>query len=287
MKLSQFKNAFIMSLAVISMAQTNAADLISDEQAIAEGMTPVEEVNSANGLEVFNMNRSEYVTTIPSLDDIQRVIESNRQVIVVNKAAKGPDAQTLRVYQNGVIRPIIENTVISKVVNGKTVKEVVPVSKEFVKISTGTEAKKVSPTRTYVATTPKGFFRPQRVFTDYFSATWQASMPNPVFINCRKTFKEDCGIAIHATSESHYAELGTRASGGCVRTRLEVSKQIRELVMDSGLGSQPGNYKLVPAGHGRKQVIGNTVQVDLVDRMSGAMLGTKVNSWDTVIVIYE
>lgn len=287
MKLAQFKAALVMGLTVLSMNHANALEVISDEQAIAEGMTPVEEVNSLKGLDSFNIERSEYVSTIPSLDDIQRVIESNRQVIVVNKAAKGKDAQTMRVYQNGVIRPIIENTVISKVVNGKTVKEVVPVSKEFVKISTGTEATKVSPTRTYVATTPKGFFRPQRIFTDYFSGTWQATMPNPVFINCRKTFKEDCGIAIHATSESHYAELGSRASGGCVRSRLEVSKQIRELVMDTGLGSQPGNYKLVPAGQGRKQVIGNTVQVDLVDRMSGAMLGAKVSSWDTVIVIYE
>ncbi len=240
---------------------------LSDEQALEEGMTPIEEMSDFTGEMKFD--RSEYVTTIPSEEDIAKVIGSTKQVILVNKASKGPGAQTLRVYRDGVILPLMENNV----------------SKDFVKISTGREKEETAASgRVYLSTTPKGFFRPQRVYTMYYSNTWQADMPNAVFF-C-PTFSKECGIAIHATTESHYAELGSRASGGCVRTRNEISSQIRELVMDTGLGHEAGRFSTITESHRRWLVTKNSVVVDNLDRYSGIFI-SKVNSWDTVIVVYE
>ena len=284
MKISNF---FIASLMTLSAMPAFSAVTITDQEAIELGMSPIEEAQSKSAAEAVSFERSEYVSTIPSEDDIQRLIESHYQVIVVNKQASGKDAQTLRVYQNGVIKPLFENRTVTQTTNGKLTKSVIQEFKDFVKISTGTEAKKVSPTRTYIATTPKGVFRPHRVYTDYLSGTWNAQMPNAVFINCGKPWSEICGIAVHATSTDHYPELGTRASGGCVRTKLEVSKQIRELVMESGKGIRPGDFTIVKESQGRNRVKNNEVSVDLVDRFTGGIKNAKVNSWDTLIVIYE
>jgi hypothetical protein len=284
MKMCQLLLASVVTLHTLSAF---SAASITDQEAFDLGMTPVEETKSMAASDAVSFERSEYVSTIPSEDDIKRLIDSHYQVILINKQAKGKDAQTLRVYQNGTIKPLFENKVVTQTTSGKSTKTSTPEYKEFVKISTGTEAKKVSPTRTYVATTPKGVFRPHRIYTDYLSGTWNAQMPNAVFINCGKPWSEICGIAIHATGSDHYPELGTRASGGCVRTKLEVSKQIRELVMETGKGNRPGDFTVVKEAQGRNRIKNNEVSVDLVDRFTGGVKNAKVNSWDTLIVIYE
>jgi predicted DNA-binding antitoxin AbrB/MazE fold protein len=282
----------LVVFSTLSLSQhSRAQGELTDEMAMEEGMTPAAEYLSEQAFmdTEFQLNRSEYVTTIPSLADIQQVIGSHRQVIVVNKAASGADAQTLRVYQNGVIKPLLEQTTITQIVNGKKVKKTITELKDFVKISSGREKNEVAKSgRSYFSTTPRGFFRPQRVYTMYYSNTWKADMPNAVFINCsRNDFNKECGIALHATTESHFAALGKRDSGGCVRTRPEVSTQLRELVMDTGLGRDKGSYSLVTESYRRWKVLNNKVSVDLVNRDSGAIVNKKVSSWDTVIVIYE
>ncbi|HXH31257.1 MAG TPA: L,D-transpeptidase [Bacteriovoracaceae bacterium] len=280
------KTLLVSALIISSAAR---ATVLTDEMALEAGMTPVSEagMDGPDLAEIMTFDRSEYVSTIPSLDDIEKVIRSHKQVIVVNKAVSGKDAQTLTVYQNGAVKPLTETTVITTVVNGKTVNQEVSEEKPFVKISTGRERNETAASgRKYLSTTPKGFFRPQRVYKMYYSATWKADLPNAVFINCsRNDFNKECGIAIHATSASHYAALGKRDSGGCVRTKLEVSKQIRELVMESGLGTT--QFKIKNEGYRRDKVINNSVQVDLVNRDSGDVMNKKINSWDTVIVVYE
>lgn len=254
-------------LVLFILASFSTVFAVTDEQALEEGMTPIEELSDFSP--EFKFHRSEYVTTIPSEEDIATVIRSTKQVIVVNKASKGAGAQTLRVYRDGVIHPLLENNV----------------SKDFVKISTGREKEETAASgRVYLSTTPKGFFRPQRVYTMYYSNTWKADMPNAIFF-C-PTFSKECGIAIHATTESHYAELGTRASGGCVRTRNEISRQLRELVMDTGLGHEEGRFATTTESHRRWRVIKNSVMVDNLDRYTGVFT-SKVSSWDTVIVVYE
>jgi lipoprotein-anchoring transpeptidase ErfK/SrfK len=271
--MKKINTALLLGLMVLTTQAARAEALMSDEMAIEAGMTPVDQagMDAAELSGVMNYERSEYVSTIPSQEDIAKVVGSHKQVIVVDKSAKG---QTLRVYRDGAIVKLNELTM-----NPLTKKEEL-VAKEFVKISTGKETQvKAKSGRVYTATTPIGFFRPTMVYKMYYSGTWSADMPNAVFFRG--------GVAVHATSVSHYKELGTRDSGGCVRTRLEVSKQIRELVMETGKGNLPGNYKIVTESHHRNRVLNNTVSVDAIARMSGAMTGGKLNSWDTVIVVHN
>lgn len=271
--MKKISTALLLGLMVLTTQAARAEALMSDEMALEAGMTPVGEagLDAAELGEVMNYDRSEYVSTIPSQEDIEKVVNSHKQVIVVDKSAKG---QTLRVYRDGEIVKLNELTL------NKVTKKEELIAKEFVKISTGKETTvKGKSGRTYVATTPIGFFRPTMVYKMYYSGTWSADMPNAVFFRG--------GVAIHSTSVSHYKELGTRDSGGCVRTRLEVSKQIRELVMQTGKGDQAGNFKIVNESHHRDRVTNNTVSVDAIARMSGAMTGGKLNSWDTIIVVHN
>lgn len=246
MKLKSLTRFFMLGSALTLMS-VGSAFALTDEEALAEGMTPIEQ---------YMMSEMQSIMT-PGLNSegVARAVKANRLVIAVNKATKGPNAQTLTIYENGE-----------------------EVFKE--KISTGREKQeKAKSGRVYLSTTPKGFFRPTKIYRDYMSYTWKAAMPNAVFFIG--------GIALHATTPSHYKELGTRASGGCVRLKLEHSKMIREKIMDSGLGSQPGQYKIVKEAAGRNRIGNNSVSVDQLSRQTGDHLNAKVSSWDTVIVVYE
>jgi hypothetical protein len=226
---------------------TSAAFALTDQEAVDDGMMPIED---------YVVSEMKAVVT-PGLNSegVARAAQTHRLVIAINKASKGPDAQTLRIFENGV----------------EVLKE---------KISTGREKEeKAKSGRVYFSTTPKGFFRPTKVYRDYMSYTWQAPMPNAVFFIG--------GIAVHATGKSHYPELGTRASGGCVRTKLEISKLIREMVMETGKGKEPGQFKVVKESEGRNRITNNMVVVDKINRQTGDIMNAKLNSWDTVIVVYE
>lgn len=246
MRLKTMTKAFMLAT-TITLGTMTGAFALTDQEALEEGMTPIEE---------YVMSEMTAALT-PGLnyEGVLEAARKHRLVIAINKAAKGPEAQTLRVFENGV----------------EVLKE---------KVSTGREKKeKAKSGRTYFSVTPKGFFRPTKMYKDYMSYTWKAPMPNAVFFIG--------GIALHATTPSHYAELGSRASGGCVRLLQETSKLIREKIMDTGMGSQPGQYKILKESAGRNRIAGNTVSVDQLNRNTGAMLNAKVNSWDTVIVVYE
>lgn len=246
MKMISFSKMMILA-ATMTLAPISGAFALTDMEALEEGMMPMED---------YIVSEMKAVVT-PGLNNegVLRAAQTHRLVIAINKAAKGPDAQLMRVFENGV----------------ETMRE---------KISTGREKEeKAKSGRTYFSTTPKGYFRPTKLYRDYMSYTWKAPMPNAVFFIG--------GIAIHATGKSHYPELGTRASGGCVRTKLEISKLIREKVMDTGRGSQEGQFKIVRESEGRNRVTNNSVVVDQISRTTGDILNAKLNSWDTVIVVYE
>lgn len=237
----------LMLLTAFAAANISGVHALTDEQAIAEGMTPIEQYM------ISEMNAA--LTPGLNSEGVAQAVRSHRLVIAINKAAKGPGAQTLTMYENGV----------------EILKE---------KISTGREkTEKAKSGRVYLSATPKGYFRATKMYQDYLSYTWNAPMPNAVFFIG--------GIALHATTKSHYKELGTRASGGCVRLILETSKLIRTKVMDTGRGSQPGQFRVVKEAAGRNIIAGNTVAVDQISRQTGDMLNAKVNSWDTVIIVYE
>jgi hypothetical protein len=233
-----------VSLNCISVAHANEIlQPFTDEMAEALGMTLEENLEEESNAEKLNARQ------------LSQVLKDNKVVIVINKAAKGPDAQTMTIYENGV--PVLN----SKVSTGK---------EERVTATSG---------RTYVSTTPLGFFRPTKAYVDYLSYTWNAPMPNAVFFVG--------GIAIHATGQSNYRLLGSRASGGCVRTTLEDSKTVREIVMDSGRGTSPGSFRVTREAAGRNIVTGNTVQVPRISRNDGSRVGGMTNSWDTVIYVHQ
>lgn len=137
-------------------------------------------------------------------ESIQPFGYSNRLTIIVDKAQRGnsPTAQTMQVYLDG---GLILNFYIS---TGREKRETTKSGK-----------------RTFT-TTPEGNFRIQWRSKDHFSKTWQAPMPFAQFFNG--------GIAIHATTPSHYKELGTRASGGCVRMHYDAAEEMWNLVSEVG-----------------------------------------------------
>lgn len=245
MKFASFSKA-LMLVTAMSFYNIAAAE-ITDTEALEEGMMPIDQYVLAEMKAV--------VTPGLNSQGVAEAIRSHRLVIAINKAAKGPMAQTLTMYENGT--EILHE-----------------------KISTGREKQeKAKSGRVYVSTTPKGFFRPTKIYRDYLSYTWNAPMPNSVFFIG--------GIAIHAAAKASYKDLGTRASGGCIRTVLETSKLIREKVMESGRGSGEGQYKIVAEAKGRNRIANNSILVDQVSRYSGDILNAKINSWDTVIIVYE
>ncbi|MFP5490980.1 MAG: L,D-transpeptidase [Bacteriovoracia bacterium] len=241
-----FRLASIVALSAFIMTGSAQAypELMpmTDEMALELGMTPADQVRRVK-------------MKAPSAELLRRLQEENKVVIVVNKAAAGAGAQTMTIYENG------EQVMKTKVSTGK---------EERVTAASG---------RTYVSTTPNGFFRPTKMYTDYLSYTWNAPMPNAVFFVG--------GIAIHATGASNYSKLGTRASGGCVRTTLEDSKKVREFVMDTGRGSAPGMYVIKKEAAGRNIITGNTVSVSAINRNSGLRTGSLVQNWDTIIIVHE
>ncbi len=245
--MKKFKLSITNVLPVLLLLSTLSAYALTDSEAVESGMLPIEEhlINELKTSLSPGLNR----------EAVERAIRSHRLVIAINKASIGPNAQLLQIFENG-IEILNEN------------------------ISTGREKEeKAKSGKVYFSATPKGFFRPTRIYTDYMSNIWKAQMPNAVFFLG--------GVAIHATDESHYKELGTRASGGCIRTKRETSKLIREKVMETGRGHGPGQYSIVKETEDRLRVGTNTVLVDNIKRKNGDVLNAKIRSWDTVIIVYE
>lgn len=252
MKFNALKTALV-SMTLVASIQAKAfqedSEILqpfTDEMAIEMGMTPADEVVASK------------VKKGISPATVQRLIQENKVVILVNKAAAGPGAQRLTMYEEGV----------------KTFET---------KISTGTETMVTATSgRRYLRTTPVGHFRPVNVYTMYFSNTWKSDMPNAVFLIG--------GIAIHATPRdaAHQGMLGKRASGGCVRTKLEDSQLIREVVMNSGNGAGEGQFKTVTESYRRWKVTdANRVTVPAIRRADGVRTGAMMKSWDTLVVVHE
>lgn len=254
MKLTLILSAIFLFMSPLS---THAFKIpITDKMALELGMTLIDDGSGLKSLEQFpRLTKS---TVDSKLTDLLR---QNRVVVLVNKSASGDGAQTLVLYKDGI------EVMRTKVSTG---------SEKMVRSTSG---------RRYLSTTPFGFYRPFKMYTDYLSYTWLSGMPNSVF------FYE--GIAIHATSQSHYAQLGTRASGGCVRMTLDDSKKVREFVMEGGKGSGVGQYVVRREEYKRNRIYNNSIQVAQVDSLLGEFLkdnkGNLImqDSWDALIVIFE
>ena len=121
--------------------------------------------------------------TEPQLTSTHEDLTRAKVVVVINKSPIGSTSQKIRIYVDGSL------------------------AYEWL-VSTGREQieKSVSG-RTYITTTPVGYFRPTSIEENHYSETWKADMPHAVFFRG--------GVAIHASP--HIDHLGKRASGGCVR----------------------------------------------------------------------
>ncbi len=96
-------------------------------------------------------------------------------------------------------------------------------------VSTGTEKQKCAPSRCYIARTPVGQWAPKRMFYNYTSNLWKARMDRAIFFTG--------GIALHATYGENIANLGKRASGGCIRQSPENADILYRLVKEYGMNN--------------------------------------------------
>ncbi|WP_413577428.1 L,D-transpeptidase [Bdellovibrio sp. HCB290] len=156
-------------------------------------------------------------------------------VLRINKAPIGPTAQQMQVMENGVL---IANWLVS----------------------TGREKyEQAKSGRWYWTVTPTGTYSPYKLVLKHYSYTWKAHMEFAMFFNG--------GVAVHATTPDHYKELGTRASGGCVRLHRD-----NALIIWNKVTAQP--KKLVPLfnenGRVARDVNGNPI---------------RVMGWNTLIIV--
>lgn len=177
-------------------------------------------------------------------------------VVVINKGTRtlsNPEGQTLKVFKGGVFLHEFDT-------------------------STGTEKlKTTSSGRKYYAVTPTGIFRPKKAFDRYESKTFfGANMDYAVFFRG--------GIAIHSTSQSAYAKLGQRASGGCARLKREDALTVNEIIRSTG----EGHNRLTSVGFEgltRTQYL-DRIKLPEVERYSGQETsGAPIWTYDAVIIV--
>lgn len=125
--------------------------------------------------------------------------------VVINKAARGPTAQTMWVYVKG-----------SHLYTWK--------------VSTGRERQEHPPSgRDYFSSTPTGTWEPYGTSYLHHSRTWDADMPFSIWLTG--------GIAIHAALPKYEQFLGKRASGGCIRLSHRNASTLYNLVESYGISN--------------------------------------------------
>lgn len=135
--------------------------------------------------------------------------------LYVSKSASGPWAQHMYIFHKGF--------------DGQLVFE------KAILVSTGRELREK-----YFTSTPTGLFEldPNRFDRVHFSKVWHhAPMPWAMFLNLT-VHGHQAGIAIHS-GIGHVAELGRRASGGCVRLPPDEAQLLFEQVQSTEGGMVP------------------------------------------------
>ena len=135
-------------------------------------------------------------------------------VIVINKSDKGSTAQSLRLYKKGQL------TLTTKVSTGR---------EHFEKQKKWFWSH--GPKNSYFSSTDIGYYTPEYLDRLHKSQLWGSIMPWAVFFNE--------GVAIHQAPKGTEDMLGSRASGGCVRTSPEAAPVIYQTVEQAGKGDIP------------------------------------------------
>ncbi|WP_413559032.1 L,D-transpeptidase [Bdellovibrio sp. HCB209] len=150
-------------------------------------------------------------------------------VIVINKAARGPGAQKLRLYTN---RQLVMTTNVS---TGTEELEYIGKFKGVINgIFKGSRA-------SHWRHTTRGFYSIKRVYDyNYRSGESKFMMPYAMFFNDAR------GLAIHQVppdisggEANGIAALGSRASGGCVRVKSGAINTIHDAVVRADKGHMP------------------------------------------------
>lgn len=108
-------------------------------------------------------------------------------------------------------------------------------------VSTGMERLTLAPSGSMVGThTPEGAFQldRNRSFKDYTSRQWKSTMPYAMFFDWQ--FKgRVSGLAIHGSDEKDEADLGKRASHGCIRLATPNARVLFDMIMSQYKGRVP------------------------------------------------
>lgn len=191
---------FFASLSVSAQESTEAVPL--------DDLMSPDEIAEESGFPRTEYSEVE-VNSLQELYNIQGIDVTREYpvVIFINKDSSGSYAQRMKVIENGV-------------------------HVGTWKVSTGRERREVAKSgKRYFSSTPVGWFTPYTLRRNHYSRTWQAPMPFSIFFNG--------GIAVHATTRGHYRELGSRASGGCVRLTKDNAETLFEMVSKAGQGLVP------------------------------------------------
>ncbi|MFC1522837.1 L,D-transpeptidase [Elusimicrobiota bacterium] len=237
---------------VFQLASPNMEFLdLTDEEALELGMT---EITGKRFIAVNSEGLALNKTNIPDSEKAQ-------MVIIVNKARQGtsPDAQTMKVYYQGVL----EHTF---------------------KVSTAREKEVTTKSgKKYMASTPVGYFRPTKIYKEYYSSLWAGSpMHHAVFFIG--------GIAIHATTPKNFHKIGKRASGGCIRLMPKDAQALNEMVLMTGRQDWYLAAEIIVASNNKRYVRKRAekwqMSVPKIARHTGTLdKNTAAWSLDTLIIV--
>jgi lipoprotein-anchoring transpeptidase ErfK/SrfK len=108
-------------------------------------------------------------------------------------------------------------------------------------VSTGRELVEFAPNGQRAPSfTPRGYYEldPDRMYENHVSGQWKTPMPYAMFFNWEKN-GEQTGLAIHSATGDDIAQLGKRASAGCVRLAPEHAAALFYLIRTQYKGLAP------------------------------------------------
>lgn len=209
------------SFLLLALSLNSGSLALADEQAQIEAKLKVEDLYEAPMGIIFDENS--YLAG-------ESILNNFTNVIVVNKAAEGPMAQTARVYIN---RQLVLVTPVS---TGREDVEIVGVFDSLLR-SVFTKGS----TNSHWRHTVRGFYPITRVMDEnYTSGESKFHMPYAMFFN------DHHGLALHQVppdlgggEAAGIAALGHRASSGCVRVNRDEVAFIHNAVVAADKGQIP------------------------------------------------
>jgi hypothetical protein len=202
--------------------------IVGDQEATEDANPPSAEQRNGGGLLANHLEESvaadshdQQVKQRLQVYLTRELIEHFDLFVYVSKASEGPWAQRMYVFQkqpDESLYPLYDWPV-----------------------STGRESTEPNPAGTEVPTsTPAGFYEldPERFYSQYRSTQWQEPMPYTMFLKW-VDHGVQTGLAIHGASDEAVAQLGARASAGCIRLAPDNAKTLFTLIHDSYKGDIP------------------------------------------------